>query len=70
MLVDFLRLDPVEFSFRIFPLKKLKVARFETENHSIVFQKGDGVNLSEQEEALINMRVVILEAPKLKILRP
>lgn len=65
MLIHFLCLDSVEFLRSVVPLEELEVPRLKAEDHRVILQKGDGVNLSEKEVGLENMHVVVLETPKL-----
>lgn len=65
MLVLFLRLESVELLLSVVPLEQLEVPWLKPENHRVILQLGDGVNLSEKEVGLENMLSVVLEAPKL-----
>ena len=65
MLVHFLCLDSVEIFRSVVPLEELEVPRLKAEDHSVILQKGDRVDLSEKEVGLENMHIVVLETPEL-----
>ena len=65
MLVHFLCLDSEEFLRSVVPLEEFEVPRLKAEDHRVILQQGDGVNLSEKEVSLENMHVVVLETPEL-----